>query len=179
MRETVSVQRIRNHRRLSKEKPEPSPPPPPCPLHSQPAPYIANKVSATTGNLLERLLPSRAKASEPRSQNLRSGSAPRLLDGRRIVGVTLTDMPDQVLPDISTVGAVWAGEWPLPCVSDQVTLKVVASLGSSKQLATHWAAEGGTKVLILQCPPPPPPRWTTLCHPVVVDACSSGGSSGR
>lgn len=111
--------------------------------------------------------------------HLRGGSAPWVLGWRDQVEVTVADVPGQVLPHISAVGAVRAGEWPLPRVSDQVTLEVVAPLGTSKYLATGRAVEGGTEVCLAERLPPPR-RRATFTDPIVVhtrNSCCGGSGS--
>ncbi|MPC10528.1 hypothetical protein E2C01_003164 [Portunus trituberculatus] len=93
--------------------------------------------------------------------------------------MAMADVPGQVFPHISAVGAVRTGERPLPGVSDQVTFKVVASLGASKYLATGRAVEGGTEVCLAERLPSPR-RRAAFTDPVVVhtrDNCCGGCDS--
>ena len=113
-----------------------------------------------------------------RLQHLRGGSAPVFLGWRNQVEMAVADVPGQVLPHISAVRAVRAGEWLHPRVSDQVTFEVVASLGASKYLATGHAVEGGTEVCLAERLPPPWRRGT-FTDPVVHtrDSCCGDSSS--
>ena len=89
----------------------------------------------------------------------------------------MADVPGQVLSYISAVGAVRAREWPLPCVSNQVTLKVVTPFGTSKQLAAGGAVESGTEVCLAERLPPPR-HWAPFTDPVVVHTRDSGSGGG-